>query len=78
MSDVAWFTPMYRASEGAPVAAVTPVADITFQEDAATRPPESEAIAPPALASVSTGTGGTRPSQSPAASKSASTGMNFV
>jgi hypothetical protein len=45
---------------GAPVAAVTPLVDIPFQE-AATRLPESETIAPPAPASVSTGTGGTTP-----------------
>ena len=46
---------------GAPIAAVTPVADIPFKEDAATKLPGSEAIAPPAPASVATGTGGTAP-----------------
>ena len=46
---------------GAPVAAVTPVADIPFQEDGATKLPGREAIASPAPASVSTGTGGTGP-----------------
>jgi hypothetical protein len=46
---------------GAPVAAVTPLGDSPFQEDAATRLPESETIAPPAPASVSTGAGGTTP-----------------
>jgi hypothetical protein len=46
---------------GAPIAAAIPVADILFREDAVTRPPGSEAIAPPAPASVATGTGGTTP-----------------
>jgi hypothetical protein len=46
---------------GAPIAAVTRVADIPFQDGAATKPPGSAAIAPPAPASVSTGTGGSRP-----------------
>jgi hypothetical protein len=46
---------------GVPVAAVTPVADIPFQEGAPASLPGSETIAPPAPASVSTGTGGTTP-----------------
>jgi hypothetical protein len=45
----------------APIAAVTPVGDIPFNEDAATKLPGSEAIAPPALGSVSAGIGGTTP-----------------
>jgi hypothetical protein len=46
---------------GAPVAAVTPLVDSPFQEDAATRLPESETIASPAPAPVSSGAGGTTP-----------------
>jgi hypothetical protein len=46
---------------GAPIAAVTPVADIPFKEDAAPKLPGSDAIAPPALATVSTGAGGATP-----------------
>jgi hypothetical protein len=46
---------------GAPIAAVTPVADIPFKEDTATKLAEPEAIAPPAPASVSTRTGRTTP-----------------
>lgn len=44
---------------GAPTAVVTPVAGIPFKEDDATKLPGSEAIAPPAPASVSSGTAGT-------------------
>ena len=46
---------------GAPTAVVTPVADIPFKEGDATKLPGSEPIAPPAAASVSTGTGGSTP-----------------
>jgi hypothetical protein len=46
---------------GVPVAAVTTVADIPFQEDAAASRPRSETIAPPAPEFVSTRTGGTMP-----------------
>jgi hypothetical protein len=46
---------------GAPIAVAAPVADIAFKEDAATKLPGSEAIAPPAPTSVSTGAGETTP-----------------
>ena len=48
-------------TSGAPIAAATPVADILVKENAATKLPGSEAIAPPALASGATGTSGTVP-----------------
>jgi hypothetical protein len=44
---------------GARIAAVTPVADVPFQEHAGTKAPGLAAIAPPAPAPVSTGSGGT-------------------
>jgi hypothetical protein len=46
---------------GAPIAAVTPVADIPINEDTATKLPAPEPIASPAPALVSTATGGTTP-----------------
>jgi hypothetical protein len=46
---------------GAPIAAATPVADILVKEHGAMKLPGSEASAPPALASASTGTSGTAP-----------------
>jgi hypothetical protein len=48
-------------TSGAPIAAVTPVADIPIKEAAATKLLGPEPVASRALASVSTGTGGTTP-----------------
>jgi hypothetical protein len=48
-------------ASGAPIAAAPPVADLLVKETAAMKLPGSEAIAPPGLASASTGTGGTAP-----------------
>jgi hypothetical protein len=45
----------------APIAATAPVADLPVKENAAMKLPGSEAIAPPALLSASTGTSGTAP-----------------
>jgi hypothetical protein len=46
---------------GPPIAAMTPVADIPFEEDAAPKLPGSEVIAPPAPATVSAGAGEATP-----------------
>jgi hypothetical protein len=48
-------------TSGAPIAAATPVADVPFKEDTATKLPGSAAIPPLAPESVSTGTSGTTP-----------------
>jgi len=48
-------------TSGAPIAAATPVADMLVKENTAIKLPGSEAAAPPALASASTGTSGTAP-----------------
>jgi hypothetical protein len=48
-------------TSGAPIAAAVPVADTLVKENAAMKLPGSEASAPPALASASTGTSGTAP-----------------
>jgi hypothetical protein len=49
------------AKAGAPIAAVTPLAGISFKEDTATKLPGSEAIAPSASTAGATGTGETTP-----------------